>query len=462
MKKVCVLFGFILLMANMAGYVCAEDYDCYQNYRLIRNEKYKDGEYTQSPTVKDFDNPIKLKEGNQICGVGLEYLTAYPYYKVYDTVLTCSKEDDGTFKLTTEECPHSFAGEEMPCVYDDTSKTAKCTSEVKTCSIVYNGNVVGLSSGGGTACIPNTNNYGTCDNSGDFTVVGSCGDSKTYYCTTTLNGNGFSVNYGKYGYKCNKFDCSIEDSGNTFTAKNTEYECITVNGSWYQAQCNNGDFDKGEGCGSNRCVENEENVLTCVSDNDAQCSKVNGNTVKDSDYKSEGGKVCYSNSIYVCSKLKAPSFTLEKDCSTFSDESGNAKKCGVVKGVIGCYSNKEIKESGEDQSFITIEISTDAGFMCTLSTGETGVSTAFGCIPITASGLANKLLPILFGIAGGISFLRMIFGFIMMATSSGDEKKFIEAKSVVSSAIIGLLVSIFAIFLFRLIFVNILQIPGLS
>ena len=90
-----------------------------------------------------------------------------------------------------------------------------------------------------------------------------------------------------------------------------------------------------------------------------------------------------------------------------------------------------------------------------------GISTAFGCIPYSASGIATKLLQILFGVGGGIAFLLMVYGFILVATSSGDEKKLQAAKETITSAITGLLVSIFALFLFRLIAVNILKIPGL-
>jgi hypothetical protein len=88
--------------------------------------------------------------------------------------------------------------------------------------------------------------------------------------------------------------------------------------------------------------------------------------------------------------------------------------------------------------------------------------TALGCVPYTINGFATWLLKILFGIAGGIAFLLMIYGFILMATSSGDEKKLQGAKETVTSALTGLLVSIFALFIFRLIAVNILQIPGIN
>ncbi len=93
---------------------------------------------------------------------------------------------------------------------------------------------------------------------------------------------------------------------------------------------------------------------------------------------------------------------------------------------------------------------------------ETEIETALGCVSYTTDGFASWLLKMLFGIAGGIAFLLMIYGFILLGTSSGDEKKIQGAKETISSAIIGLLVCIFALFIFRLIAVNILQIPGIN
>ncbi len=93
---------------------------------------------------------------------------------------------------------------------------------------------------------------------------------------------------------------------------------------------------------------------------------------------------------------------------------------------------------------------------------ETSINTALGCIPTTMSTFVPWLLNALFGIAGGIAFLLMVYGFILIATSSGDEKKVAGAKETITSALIGLLVCIFSIFILRLIAVNILQIPGIN
>ena len=90
------------------------------------------------------------------------------------------------------------------------------------------------------------------------------------------------------------------------------------------------------------------------------------------------------------------------------------------------------------------------------------VNTALGCIPVRVDQFITWLLPYAFGIAGGISFLLMVYGFILMTISSGDPKIVQGARETISSAIMGLIVSIFAIFIIRLIAVGILKIPGIN
>lgn len=99
---------------------------------------------------------------------------------------------------------------------------------------------------------------------------------------------------------------------------------------------------------------------------------------------------------------------------------------------------------------------------CTDSNGNIGVNTALGCVPVEMDKFVAWLLPYLFGIGGGIAFILMIIGFIQMTTSQGDPKAVQGAKETITSAVIGLLVCLFAIFLLRLITVNILKIPGIS
>ncbi len=90
-----------------------------------------------------------------------------------------------------------------------------------------------------------------------------------------------------------------------------------------------------------------------------------------------------------------------------------------------------------------------------------GIDSALGCVPVEMGPFVAWLSQYIFGIAGGIAFLMMVYGFFLMATSSGDPKAVQGAKETVTSAIQGLLVSIFGVFILRLIALNILQIPGL-
>ena len=90
------------------------------------------------------------------------------------------------------------------------------------------------------------------------------------------------------------------------------------------------------------------------------------------------------------------------------------------------------------------------------------VSTALGCVPVKIDDFAVWLLPWVFGIAGGIAFLLMVVGFIQIAAAKGDPKAMQAAKEMIGSALTGLLVCIFAIFILRLIAVNILRIPGMN
>jgi len=96
------------------------------------------------------------------------------------------------------------------------------------------------------------------------------------------------------------------------------------------------------------------------------------------------------------------------------------------------------------------------------NTANPRVNTALGCVPVKVEDFVTWLLSFIFGIAGGIAFLLMIYGFILISTTGGDPKKMQGAQETVSSAITGLVVCIFAVFLLRLIAVNILRIPGIN
>ena len=88
------------------------------------------------------------------------------------------------------------------------------------------------------------------------------------------------------------------------------------------------------------------------------------------------------------------------------------------------------------------------------------VNTAIGCIPTDPSAFIGKFLSLGIGMAGGIAFLLILFGGFQIMTSTGNPEQLNEGRELVGSAVTGLLLIIFSLFLLRLIGYNILGIPG--
>lgn len=92
-----------------------------------------------------------------------------------------------------------------------------------------------------------------------------------------------------------------------------------------------------------------------------------------------------------------------------------------------------------------------------------GVNTAIGCL---AAGDPTLLIGQLLGwgtvVGGGIAFLMIIFAGFQMVTASGDPKRVKAAQELMTSAISGLLLIIFSIFLLNLIGIKILGLGTLG
>lgn len=99
---------------------------------------------------------------------------------------------------------------------------------------------------------------------------------------------------------------------------------------------------------------------------------------------------------------------------------------------------------------------------CPAPGGGPGVSTAIGCISASPIGLAQAVLQIAIGVAGGIAFLLMAFGAIRMIASAGNPDGIQQGRQILTSAIAGLLVIVLSVFILRFFGITILQLPGLS
>ena len=87
------------------------------------------------------------------------------------------------------------------------------------------------------------------------------------------------------------------------------------------------------------------------------------------------------------------------------------------------------------------------------------VNTALGPISSDPAQLANDILRIAIGAAGGVAFLLIIYGGFKLAFSSGDPKAIQDAREVITSAIVGLVIIVMSVFLLRLIGLDILGLP---
>jgi hypothetical protein len=89
-----------------------------------------------------------------------------------------------------------------------------------------------------------------------------------------------------------------------------------------------------------------------------------------------------------------------------------------------------------------------------------GVWTAIGCIETNPGNMLGSILGLGIGVAGGIAFLLILFGGLQIMTSAGNPEQMNAGRELISSAITGLLLIIFAVFLLRFIGYDIIGIPG--
>ena len=89
--------------------------------------------------------------------------------------------------------------------------------------------------------------------------------------------------------------------------------------------------------------------------------------------------------------------------------------------------------------------------------GGTGINTAVGCIPIeNTNAFLGFILSWAIGIGGGIAFLLIVVAGFQVTTSSGNPERLQAGKELMTSAIAGLIMLIFSVFILKVIGVDIL------
>jgi len=95
--------------------------------------------------------------------------------------------------------------------------------------------------------------------------------------------------------------------------------------------------------------------------------------------------------------------------------------------------------------------------------GNDELYTAIGCIPIgDPSALIGFILRWAIGLGGGIAFILILVAGFQIMTSQGDPQRLQAGKELLTSAVAGLGLIIFSVFILELIGVEILGIPGFS
>ena len=89
------------------------------------------------------------------------------------------------------------------------------------------------------------------------------------------------------------------------------------------------------------------------------------------------------------------------------------------------------------------------------------IDTAIGCIPIyDSAAIAAFFYRWGISIAGGIALILIVYAGYMINSSSGDPRKLQAGKELLTAAVLGLLLLVFAAYILRVIGVDIIQIPG--
>jgi len=93
--------------------------------------------------------------------------------------------------------------------------------------------------------------------------------------------------------------------------------------------------------------------------------------------------------------------------------------------------------------------------------GSPGAWTAIGCIPTDPAGFLEKyVFTVGMGLAGGIAFFLILWGGFSIIMSQGDPQRITHGKEIIVSAIAGLLLIIFSVFILHQIGAVAIRIPG--
>ncbi len=83
---------------------------------------------------------------------------------------------------------------------------------------------------------------------------------------------------------------------------------------------------------------------------------------------------------------------------------------------------------------------------------ENGIDTAIGCLPLVSlNSWASIFLKIGIGLGGGIATFMIIYAGFMIITSTGDPARLKAGQELLTSAVAGVIMLIFSMFILRIV-----------
>jgi len=168
-------------------------------------------------------------------------------------------------------------------------------------------------------------------------------------------------------------------------------------------------------------------------------------------------------------------FVIIKPPEVFADCQPADRFCsGLTRcGISDLQKNQccDLASECNDATAVVVDASGQEDYKVRLCKGDTtgecsgclnrgGIYTAFGCFTGDADEFTSQILKFAVGIAGGVSFLMLIYGAFLYTISAGDPKALDNAKGTISGALTGLIFIIFSVILLNMIGFQILQLPG--
>ncbi len=178
-----------------------------------------------------------------------------------------------------------------------------------------------------------------------------------------------------------------------------------------------------------------------------------------------GGSICTPSGSSSCQT----GYKIGNSCSSLSLNSSSPNYCESPTAAPQCDQDLNYGGSGEPcrQNGVCDSGLSCSGGQCSNGGGiainvlcpNGGINTAIGCIPFEDSNeLTQFFLRWALGISGGIAILLIIYASFTIITSTGDPRRMQGGKELLTSAIAGVMLIIFSVFILRILGVNILGI----